>query len=120
MVLEPDTILFGVKGEDDWAFAPDVIARLDDSSEGFLILEDEDRDVDPSEDDEGWPIIPGNQIIWIDDGDEAEPLAIVSADRAILPDTLEEVAQEWARGEDAVEIEVDSSGTVTAVFTSVD
>ncbi|HVL88905.1 MAG TPA: hypothetical protein VM841_01590 [Actinomycetota bacterium] len=116
MVLEPDTILFGTKGEDDWAFSPDVIARLDESSEGYLILEDEDRDVDPADDDEGWPVLPGNQIIWIDDGDEAEPLAIVSADRAGAQEALEEVAHEWARGEDAVEIEIDSSGNITAIF----
>ena len=120
MDLEPDTILFGVKGEDDWAFAPDVIARMDESAEGFLILEEDDQDSDPSEADSGWPVLPGNQIIWIDDGDEAEPLAIVSADRSGSQDSLEEIAQEWARGEDAVEIAVDSSGIVTAVFTESD
>lgn len=116
MVVEPDTIMFGAKGEDDWAFAPDVIARMDDSVEGYLILEDEDQDSDPTEADSDWPVLPGNQIIWLDDGDEAEPLAIVSADRAGLQETLEEIAEEWARGEDRVEIEIDSSGTVTAIF----
>lgn len=118
--LEPDTILFGAKGEDDWAFAPDVIGRLDDAPEGYLILEEDDEDEDPIDAESDWPVLPGNQIVWIDDGNEAEPLAVVTADRAGQQDTLEEIAREWARGADGVEIEVGDTGEVHALYTTRD
>ncbi|MGH2830182.1 MAG: hypothetical protein ACRDJM_06840, partial [Actinomycetota bacterium] len=61
MHIEPHAILFGDKGSDDWAFAPDVVLRLDAAPEGFLILEDEDEDEDPADIEDDWPVIPGNQ-----------------------------------------------------------
>lgn len=117
MLVEPDTILFGEKGADDWAFAPDVIARLDDSP-GYMLLEEEDQDEDPTEATSDWPVISGSQIIWIQDasGDEAEPMAIVSADRAGRQETLEEAAQEWARGSEGVEINITASGEVQVIY----
>lgn len=115
MQVEPDRILFGEKETDDWSFAPYVIARLDDS-EGYLLLEDEDEDEDPSDATSKWPVIPGNQIIWIDDGDEAEPLAIVSADRAGKQATLEQVAHDWARDADGVEIAITASGEIQVIY----
>ncbi|GAC1408769.1 MAG: hypothetical protein NVSMB57_00520 [Actinomycetota bacterium] len=115
MDVEPDKILFGEKGVDDWSFAPDVILRMDDS-DGFLLLEDDDQDGDPSESGSDWPILPGNQIVWIDDGDEAEPIAIVSADRAGSQATLEQVAHEWARGADEAEIRITESGEVQVFY----
>lgn len=114
MQVEPDTILFGEKGVDDWAFAPSVIARLDDGP-GYLILEEDDEDADPAEQAD-WPVVAGNQIVWIDDGDEAEPLALVSADRVGDQETLEEVANEWARGSDGVEIDITDSGEVRVLY----
>ncbi|MHB8511018.1 MAG: hypothetical protein ACYDCC_02460 [Actinomycetota bacterium] len=114
-MVESDKILFGEKGVDDWCFAPDVILRLDDS-DGILILEEDDEDEDPSEAGDDMPMLPGNQIIWIDDGDEAEPLAIVSVDRAGSQATLEEVAKDWARDSEDVEIQIAESGEVLAIY----
>lgn len=116
MQIEPHLILFGDKGSDDWSFAPEVIAQLDAAPLGYLILEEEDEDQDPQDSESDWPVLPGNQIVWLDDGDEAEPLALVSADRAGHQDALEEVAREWARDDENVEIQVGSEGEVRAVY----
>lgn len=102
-----EILRFGAAGEDDLLVDPVVLERLPYEG-GFVMLE-------PGDDDPAgrpWPAVPGDRVVWAVDEreEEAEPVAVVAAERAADPLVLERIADLWAEdaGPEVKAIVVDS------------
>jgi PAS domain-containing protein len=104
-------ISYGESVTDDLAVDPAALQYL--GQESSYILLDEGDDADPTENEQGWPLVRGDRIVWASDETDSEPIAVVTPGRARDGSLLLEVARSVAADAGAV-VEIVRFGEVTA------
>jgi hypothetical protein len=109
--MSGQVISYGEAGTDDLAVDPAALQYL--GQEGSYILLDEGDDADPAENEQRWPVVRGDRIIWASDETDSEPIAVVTPERARDSSVLLDVARSVAGDAGAV-VEIVRFGEATA------
>lgn len=108
--MSGQVISYGESGTDDLAVDPAALQYL--GQEPYILL-DEGDDADPAENEQGWPVVRGDRILWASDETDSEPIAVVTPERARDASLLLDVARSVA-GDAGALVEIVRFGEATA------